>query len=63
MPTSTVSFEPSHLRDWRCRSCFKLLGKRDRGRVQVRMAKGEQYVMNMPVTAVCRCGKLNELIG
>ena len=49
-------------RDWRCTECFNLLGRRSDGAVHVQFARGHQYMMCAPVTAVCRsCGTLNEL--
>lgn len=49
-------------RDWRCTCCFKLLGRHSDGAVHVQFARGHQYMMSAPVTAVCRsCGTLNEL--
>lgn len=49
-------------RDWRCRKCFKLLGRRSEGGVHVNFARGHQYIVSTPVTAVCRCcGTLNEI--
>lgn len=63
MPAQTTVHQILDARDWRCTRCFKLLGKRSDARVQVRNSKGHQYIMNTPVTAVCRCGTLNELRG
>lgn len=48
--------------DWRCQKCFKLLGRRSEGGVHLNFARGHQYMVSTPVTAVCRsCGTLNEL--
>ena len=42
---------------------MKLLGRRSERRVHVHFARGHQYIVSTPVTAVCRnCGKLNELL-
>lgn len=49
--------------DWRCRRCFKLLGRREERRVHVQFARGHRYIVSAPVSAVCRsCGTLNELL-
>lgn len=51
-----------HHLDWRCSQCFKLLGKRQNDRVHVQFARGHQYLVSTPMSAVCRkCGTLNEL--
>lgn len=64
MALNTITtFHPRNDRDWRCTCCFKLLGKRSNAHVQVRNSKGHRYIMSTPVTAVCRCGTLNELRG
>lgn len=47
---------------WRCSKCSMRLGNRSEQRVEICFARGHQYVVSIPVTAVCRnCGKLNEL--
>jgi hypothetical protein len=56
-----LSFEPK-VRDWRCR-CMKLLGQQVGDRLEVRFARGHQYAMALPVSAVCRsCGRMNTLL-
>ena len=47
--------------DWRCSACFKLLGKRSGERIHVCTTNGHAYLASLPVTAVCRCGTLNEM--
>lgn len=47
--------------EWRCK-CGKLLGVLDNGRLQIRFARGYQYMVGFPASTVCRdCGTLNEL--
>lgn len=47
---------------WRCTKCCMKLGNRNERRVEICFARGHQYVVTIPVTAVCRnCGRLNEL--
>ncbi|MFC4669443.1 hypothetical protein ACFO5X_12845 [Seohaeicola nanhaiensis] len=47
---------------WLCSKCFMKLGHLNEQRVEICFARGHQYVVSIPVTAVCRnCGKLNEL--
>ena len=48
--------------DWRCSGCGCLLGVRRDGRLQVRLARGHQYLVSLPSQATCRgCGTLNAL--
>ncbi len=49
------------MRDWRCLCCFKLLGRRNGDRVHLKFTTSHEYVANLPATAICRCGTLNEL--
>ena len=52
--------------EWRCRGCERLLGVIDGDRVEIRLARGHQYRVAMPVTGVCsnpRCNTLNVLDG
>lgn len=49
---------------WRCQGCNRLLGVVDRGRLEIRFARGHQYRVALPATCVCRnprCNTLNEL--
>jgi hypothetical protein len=47
--------------EWRC-TCGKLLGVVEKGRLQIRFARGHQYLVGFPASTVCRgCGSLNEL--
>lgn len=47
--------------EWRCQ-CGKLLGVLDDGRLHIRFARGYQYKVGFPASAVCRdCDALNEL--
>ena len=63
MPEITLSTTSRDSRDWRCRKCMKLLGRRSERGVHVHFARGHQYIVSTPVTAVCRnCGKLNEIL-
>ena len=49
--------------DWRCAGCGKLLGVRRDGQMQIRFARGHQYLASFPVTATCRsCGTLNHAV-
>lgn len=50
-------------RDWRCKRCFKLLGRVEHGRVQLVVSRSHQYLASVPISSVCRCcGTLNELV-
>ncbi len=49
------------MRDWRCQCCNRLLGRRGDGRVHLRTTRGTEYFAAYPLTAVCRCGRLNEI--
>ena len=49
---------------WRCRGCQRLLAVIDGDRVEIRLARGHQYLASLPVTCACsnpRCNALNEL--
>lgn len=47
---------------WRCTQCGKLLGVIEGARLQIRFARGHQYVVGLPATSVCRgCRTLNEV--
>jgi len=49
-------------KEWRCRSCGKLLGCFRDGRLHLRFGGGHEYLVGFPVTSVCRgCRALNEL--
>jgi phage FluMu protein Com len=49
-------------REWRCTGCQKLLGVVRDGRLQLRFARGYEYLVGFPATSVCcRCRTLNEL--
>lgn len=62
MPAYTTLHRKPDTHDWRCTRCFKLLGRRSQRGVHVNFARGHQYIVSTPVTAVCRsCGTLNEL--
>ncbi len=48
--------------EWRCTRCDKLLGVCRAGRMHLRFARGHEYFVGFPVTAICRCcGTLNEI--
>lgn len=50
--------------EWRCRRCGRLLGIVRDNRLEIRFARGHQYLASLPVTCVCknsRCNALNEL--
>ncbi|RDD64192.1 hypothetical protein DU478_21505 [Thalassococcus profundi] len=50
-------------RDWRCKRCFKLLGRIERSRVQLVISRSHQYLASVPISSVCRCcGTLNEMV-
>jgi len=62
MATSTDRNPKHNECDWRCSGCFKLLGRRLNGHVHVHFARGHQYQMSLPVSALCRsCGTLNAI--
>lgn len=49
---------------WRCKGCGNLLGILDGNRIEIRFARGHQYLVGFPVTCVCRdprCNTLNEI--
>ena len=49
---------------WRCRGCGHLLGVIDGDRLEIRVGRGHQYRVALPVTCVCKnpqCRCLNEL--
>lgn len=53
-----------HEHKWRCKGCGRLLGIVEKGRLEIRFARGHQYLASLPVTCVCRnprCNTLNEL--
>ena len=51
-------------REWRCMCCGKLLGVVEGARLNVRFARGHQYIVGFPAEATCRsCQTLNELSG
>ena len=54
LATSSVTRSKARNSDhnWYCKRCFKLLGKRSEGRIHVQFARGHQYVVSTPVTAV-----------
>ncbi len=59
MPTPNL-LRPQH--DWRCKRCFKLLGRIDQGRVRILVSRSHQQLVSTPATSVCRCrGTLNEV--
>ncbi len=48
-------------REWRCIRCSKLLGIHNGVRVHIRLARGHEYLVGLPVTGMCKsCGTLNE---
>jgi len=48
--------------EWRCTRCGKLLAVLHADRLHIRLARGHEYLVGFPVTAVCRsCRTLNEL--
>ncbi len=49
--------------EWRCKKCRKLLGVWKGRRLEIRLAKGQEYLAAAPVTTNCKCGVLNEFIG
>lgn len=59
--TTTTTRPTSTCRDWHCTRCFRLLGRRQQGRLHLRTSRGTEYFTTLPATAVCRCGALNEL--
>jgi RNase P subunit RPR2 len=55
---------PSTEREWRCKSCAKLLGVCRDGQMHLRFARGHEYLVGFPVVATCRgCGSLNTVTG
>ncbi len=47
---------------WCCYQCRKLLGVRKKGRLYIRLARGQEYIVTLPAVAHCRrCGALNEV--
>lgn len=49
-------------KEWRCKRCNKLLGIIRDGRLSLRFARGHEYLVGLPATAVCRgCRALTEL--
>lgn len=47
--------------DWRCTGCGKLLGIRRDGGMHLSFARGHEYLVGYPATAICRgCGTLNQ---
>ena len=52
---------PAPPRDWRCRSCGKLLGKCRAGGLHIHL-HGHDYTVSLPVEATCRgCGTHNRI--
>ena len=55
---------PEHLtteQQWRCERCNKLLGLIRAGRLHIRFARGNEYLVALPATCVCRgCQTLAE---
>lgn len=48
--------------EWRCKECGKLLGEIEGTRLHIRVSRGREYLVGLPVTSVCRgCHSLNEL--
>lgn len=48
--------------DWRCESCGKLLGRRKRGLVHIRIARGHEYLVDGDVVGTCRvCTTMNTI--
>lgn len=47
--------------DWRCTGCGKLLGIRRDRLMHLSFARGHEYLVGYPATAICRgCGTLNQ---
>ena len=66
MPTPSFSrtyrrLPPKSPRDeWRCTSCNRLLGIHRDGGLQIKFARGYEYLVALPATCTCRgCGTLN----
>ena len=58
MPTPLCAYE------WRCTRCHKLLGISRDGKMHIRIARGSEYFVGLPVVATCRgCGTLNRTGG
>lgn len=49
-------------REWNCTSCGKLLGVIEGDRLHIQFAKGYQYIVGFPASAICqKCRTLNEI--
>ena len=60
MPKHTT-ITTSH--DWRCKQCFKLLGRRSGNSIHLRKSGWHHYGFTAPAWCVCSCcGTLNEVL-
>ena len=51
-------------KEWDCSHCGQYLGELENGKMHIRTARsvnGRTYLVGGVVTAVCRCGKINEI--